>query len=815
VATIVLHVGDKTALTAGDTAVHNRLDGTLDHTVVLLSDEDPQYAGAYDAVVIAETVSSGLMGGKYLVTERPVLVCEPALWDDFGLSTAAGSTANSQTQWNVQAGTALSAGLSGLTTMFSAAVTQNNILNSNLGTGAVQVARLAADSTRSTCVYYDKGATNAAGNPTTGKRIAFGLHDSGAANANSDLWAIFDTAISWMLPPGSEFDLDNWKLTLPTGPAPGDPDEIQQPALDTYSDANFHLDTSNRMVMIAPVQGIITGGSSGTRCEFREMQGGTEAAWTPFDLGARSLTVTGTFDPTSITGGTQPRHEMISGQIHGELGSPPLYLAAEYHVATPRIRVYKYNGTSTPGFGNMLAGITPTTVITYRIEYDPGADPANGTGRIKVYGAFGGEENLPATPNFEFAPSDFFGQTSGWYLKGGSYNKTEVASGSTGASVATISHLELIQPAPSTTGTLDATLPIATADLTAATETAGAVEAALPPPTAALAGTVAGSGQLTTSAPLPGAALDGDVSAGAQLAGTLPTPAAALDATTEATGDLAATIPLPVAALTGAATTSGALAATIPLPLASLGGDGAARGSLDATIPTPAAALTGFVIAPAELAAVLPLPASDVTGTVTAGDATLAAVLPFPAAALTAASDSSGTLDAALPAPAAALAGTVTASGSMAAELPMPTAALAAAAVTTGLLGAAVPFPAADLDAVATTAGQVVAVSPVPAAALAGTVTGAGTLAASVPLPSAAFTADVDDPESRLAIVIPFPTATLNATTATDGILAATLLMPLAALTGTPPPSYEGPLRAGQPEWGRPRLRAGQPELLA
>src|SRR5690606_21750160 len=257
-------------------------------------------------------------------------------------------------------------------------------------------------------------------------------------------------------PPGSVFDLTSWKITLPTEDPedPGDADEVTQPELNTYADEHFYLDGSDRMVMVAPTSGPnieTTGGSSASRCELREMQGENEAAWSIFDTEPRSLTVTGTFDPTSITGGSNPRKEMIIGQIHSDLGNPALYIAAEYHVATPRLRLFKYNGSSTPGVDNMLAGSLAgdgSTVVTYRIEYDPGNNPAGGTGRVKVYAAVGTADNLDLdNPDFTFAPGDFFGQTEGLYFKAGAYNKTTVASGSAGAAVATISHLELTRGA--------------------------------------------------------------------------------------------------------------------------------------------------------------------------------------------------------------------------------------------------------------------------------------------------------------------------------------------------------------------------------
>src|SRR5690606_34423373 len=123
-------------------------------------------------------------------------------------------------------------------------------------------------------------------------------------------------------PPGSVFDLTSWKITLPTEDPedPGDADEVTQPELNTYADEHFYLDGSGRMVMVAPTSGDVetTSGSSATRCELREMEDGDEAAWTMFDAEPRSLTVTGTFDPTGISGGSQPRPEMIIGQIHSD-----------------------------------------------------------------------------------------------------------------------------------------------------------------------------------------------------------------------------------------------------------------------------------------------------------------------------------------------------------------------------------------------------------------------------------------------------------------------------------------------------------------
>lgn len=237
-----------------------------------------------------------------------------------------------------------------------------------------------------------------------------------------------DSELLWTPTPGSVFDIDDWKITLPTGPA-SDATEVTQPTLETYADANFRLDGSNRMVMTAPVQGSTTSGSGGTRCELREMESGSEASWALATSGARQLTVSGIFDPTNIT----DRKEMIVGQIHGTTGSPPIYLAVEHHVATPRLRIYKDG----PGLANILTGLTSTTEITYRLRVE--------SGRVKLWAAIGGVAALPAIPQYDWAAAEFTDNT-GCYFKAGSYNKSEVADLGTGSAIATITYWQLLQP---------------------------------------------------------------------------------------------------------------------------------------------------------------------------------------------------------------------------------------------------------------------------------------------------------------------------------------------------------------------------------
>jgi hypothetical protein len=80
--------------------------------------------------------------------------------------------------------------------------------------------------------------------------------------------------------PSQVFDLTNWKLTLPIGSS-GDPDEIKQPGLGTYSSEFFHTVAGPGVLFKAPQNGVTTPNSKNTRSELREMKNGGKdnASW--------------------------------------------------------------------------------------------------------------------------------------------------------------------------------------------------------------------------------------------------------------------------------------------------------------------------------------------------------------------------------------------------------------------------------------------------------------------------------------------------------------------------------------------------------
>jgi len=200
---ILLVVGDSSSLTTGDTNVRNYLQANSNYSVTVVSDTDTEpSSSSYDAAVILESVSSGDIGGKYSTVSNPVLVCEGAIWDAHGLTTADGSTSQTTTQWNVVSGTAISGGLSGNVTVHSSSQNSHNAASDIRADDAVVTARLPSDTSRATVFYLNpaQGHRRAGTDEVIeGKRVAFGLSNNGAAVWQSGARTLFQAALDWML----------------------------------------------------------------------------------------------------------------------------------------------------------------------------------------------------------------------------------------------------------------------------------------------------------------------------------------------------------------------------------------------------------------------------------------------------------------------------------------------------------------------------------------------------------------------------------------------------------------------------------------
>jgi hypothetical protein len=123
-------------------------------------------------------------------------------------------------------------------------------------------------------------------------------------------------ALNSSVAPGGNFDLSNWKITLPVdanGGLSGNAMEVK--SLSIYQNSKyFYTAADGAMTFVAPVNGATTSGSSYARSELREMNGTANAAW---DL------KTGGFMSATLEVDAAPNRDgmggrIIVGQIHGQ-----------------------------------------------------------------------------------------------------------------------------------------------------------------------------------------------------------------------------------------------------------------------------------------------------------------------------------------------------------------------------------------------------------------------------------------------------------------------------------------------------------------
>ncbi|MBM6581157.1 polysaccharide lyase family 7 protein [Microvirga sp. BT689] len=123
-------------------------------------------------------------------------------------------------------------------------------------------------------------------------------------------------ALNPSVAPGGNFDLSNWKITLPTdsnGGFSGTAMEVKN--LSTYQNSKyFYTAADGAMTFMAPVDGATTSGSSYARSELREMNGTANAAWNLSTGGFMSATLE--VDAAPNRDGMGGR--IIVGQIHGQ-----------------------------------------------------------------------------------------------------------------------------------------------------------------------------------------------------------------------------------------------------------------------------------------------------------------------------------------------------------------------------------------------------------------------------------------------------------------------------------------------------------------
>jgi hypothetical protein len=187
--TIVLVRADAVSGTAGDLVLQARLEAA-GHTVVRVADEDPEYGGAYDGVMISDSCSGGTVGAKYDTVAKPGITCENVTWR---LGTYLGGITG--TNWTVQ-NVAGNAGLTGDQVIYSEAVSQQGVDTDVLPAAATVVARLTGDADHGTYVTYEAGGALTSGTAPA-RRVFLRIGDPAVPVLTAAGLALVDAAITW------------------------------------------------------------------------------------------------------------------------------------------------------------------------------------------------------------------------------------------------------------------------------------------------------------------------------------------------------------------------------------------------------------------------------------------------------------------------------------------------------------------------------------------------------------------------------------------------------------------------------------------
>jgi hypothetical protein len=193
----LLVVGGAT-LGSGDAAVRDRLVATGFVPVLRAAPATtPADAGGMAVVVISSTSNSGDVNTKFRTAVTPVLVWEPLLFDDFGMtgvaSTGSGTQAGQSQLAITNPAHPLAAGLSGTSTVTGSAATFTwGVPNAN----AVVVARPPSNASRASIFAYERGI-GMVGLIAPGRRVGFFLHDTTAASLTPSGRALVDAALRW------------------------------------------------------------------------------------------------------------------------------------------------------------------------------------------------------------------------------------------------------------------------------------------------------------------------------------------------------------------------------------------------------------------------------------------------------------------------------------------------------------------------------------------------------------------------------------------------------------------------------------------
>jgi hypothetical protein len=192
-----LFVVGSTTLSAADAAARDRLvAGGFVPVLRTGAAATTADAGGKAVVVISSTSNSGDVTTKYRTAVTPVVIWEPLLFDEFGMTSTASTNQGTQTGQTqvaiVNAAHPLAAGLSGTVTVSSSTTFTFGVPNAS----AVVVARPPSNASRASIFAYERGA-GMVGLTAPGRRVGLFLHDTTAASLTASGRSLVDAALRW------------------------------------------------------------------------------------------------------------------------------------------------------------------------------------------------------------------------------------------------------------------------------------------------------------------------------------------------------------------------------------------------------------------------------------------------------------------------------------------------------------------------------------------------------------------------------------------------------------------------------------------
>ncbi len=153
-----------------------------------------------DLIIVSESVHSSLIKNMFNTVAVPVVVSEPYLFDNMGMTLASANTdfgfESLQTIINVSGSSPLTAGLSGAVVV---STQPTNFSWGVPGSSAIVAATLNGNSSRAAIFAYESGAVIADGSTTSARRVGFYLGSNSAQFWNTMSRSLFAQAVAWAI----------------------------------------------------------------------------------------------------------------------------------------------------------------------------------------------------------------------------------------------------------------------------------------------------------------------------------------------------------------------------------------------------------------------------------------------------------------------------------------------------------------------------------------------------------------------------------------------------------------------------------------